>query len=428
MTTPNASKTMTVKEIKKFDLNLHVARLLQQEPFFAALSRRIDKRSSTMLPTAGVRVNPDTAQFEMLYNPEFFAGLTDAQRQGVLIHEFYHLVFEHVTSRKPGGIGHKIWNFATDLSINGLIKRNMLPDGCLYPGEGHFTEYPVGLSAERYLKMLKEDEQFQGEGEGEGEEGQCEGEEGQGEGQAGTPGDGEGKGGSGGPKQFDSHEGWGEVDQATADIAKERLKGFTKKAAEEASKSNSWGSVSSRVRKEIMKGLKSTINWRKVLKFFIGQNQRSDRSNSIKRINRRFPYIHAGKKVNRVANFAISIDQSGSVGDQMLAKFFAELNKLAEYATFTVVPFDNRVFEDKVYVWKKGENKKKERVLCGGTCFDAPTEYVNKRKFDGHIVLTDGYAPKPKRSSCKRMWLIPESCKGHLYFKTNEKVLFVEGC
>ena len=412
--------TETVKEIKKFDLNLHVARLLQQEPFFAALSRRIDKRSSTLLPTAGVRVNPETAQFEMLYNPEFFAGLTDLQRQGVLIHEFYHLVFEHVTSRKPAGVKPLVWNFATDLSINGLIGRDKLPDGCLFPGEGQFANYPVGLTAERYLEMLKNDEQFQGgEGEGEGE-----GEE-QGEGSGGSGGSGKGKGM---PKQFDSHEGWGEVDQQTADIAKERLKDFTKKAAEDCAKGNGWGSVSSRVRKEILAKLKSTINWRKVLKFFVGQAQRADRSNSIKRINRRFPYIHAGKKTNRIANIAVSIDQSGSVDDNMLAKFFAELNKLAEFATFTVVPFDDRVFEDKVYVWKKGDNRKKERVLCGGTNFDAPTAYVNKRPFDGHIVLTDGYAPKPKRSVCKRMWLIPDSCKSYLYFKTNEKMLFVEGC
>ena len=418
--------TETVKEIKRFNLNMHVARLLQQEPFFAALSRRIDKRSSNALPTAGVRVNPETAQFEMLYNPEFFAGLTDKQRQGVLIHEFYHLVFEHVTSRKPVGVHHMMWNFATDLSINGLIGRDMLPDGCLFPGEGQFENYPVGLSAERYLEMLKNDEQFKGEG-GEGSEGEGD-ESGEGSG-SGTPGDEEGNGGGKGmPKQFDSHEGWGEVDQQTADIAKERLKDFTKKAAEDCSKGNGWGSVSSSVRKEILKKLKSTINWRKVLKFFIGQAQRADRSNSIKRINRRFPYIHAGKKTNRVANIAVSIDQSGSVGDDMLAKFFAELNKLAEFATFTVVPFDDKVFEDKVYVWKKGENKKKERVLCGGTNFDAPTEYVNKRKFDGHLVLTDGYAPKPKRSTCKRMWLIPESCKSYLYFKTSEKQLFVEGC
>ena len=53
----------------KFDLDLHMFRLMESEPFFAAISRRIDKRPSTAIPTAGVRVNPDTAQLEMLYNP-----------------------------------------------------------------------------------------------------------------------------------------------------------------------------------------------------------------------------------------------------------------------------------------------------------------------------------------------------------------------
>ena len=71
-----------------FDLNKHVARLLMDEPFFAALSRRVDKKVGA-IPTAGVRVNPETAQFEMLYNPAFFEGLTDVQRAGVLKHEFY---------------------------------------------------------------------------------------------------------------------------------------------------------------------------------------------------------------------------------------------------------------------------------------------------------------------------------------------------
>ena len=38
-----------------FNLNLHAARLLMREPFFAALSRRIDKTPTTAIPTAGVR-------------------------------------------------------------------------------------------------------------------------------------------------------------------------------------------------------------------------------------------------------------------------------------------------------------------------------------------------------------------------------------
>ena len=65
-----------------FDLNKHVHRLLMDEPFFAALSRRIDKRVDYSLPTAGVRVNPATGHFEMLYNPDFFESLPMLRRRG----------------------------------------------------------------------------------------------------------------------------------------------------------------------------------------------------------------------------------------------------------------------------------------------------------------------------------------------------------
>ena len=75
--------------MSEFDLNLHTARLLMDEPFFASISRRIDKRASFALPTAGVMVNPDTAQFEMLYNPSFFAKLTDAERRDILKHDSF---------------------------------------------------------------------------------------------------------------------------------------------------------------------------------------------------------------------------------------------------------------------------------------------------------------------------------------------------
>ena len=115
------------------------------EPFFASLSRRVNKVASTFLPTAGVRVNPDTAQFEMLYNPEFFNKLDDAARKDVLKHEFYHLVFEHVTSRKPEGVKPLTWNFATDLAINSHLDN--LPEGCLKPGQGPFEDFASGLAA-----------------------------------------------------------------------------------------------------------------------------------------------------------------------------------------------------------------------------------------------------------------------------------------
>jgi predicted metal-dependent peptidase len=110
----------------------------------------------------------------------------------------------------------------------------------------------------------------------------------------------------------------------------------------------------------------------------------------------------------------------------MLTAFYSELDKLAELAEFTVIPFDTDVAEDKVFVWKKGERRKKERVLCGGTCFDAPTKYVNKHNFDGHIILTDLMAPKPVSSRCQRMWMTTKENAARPYFQTNEIILAVD--
>tara|TARA_R110000744_G_scaffold55323_1_gene116958 strand:- start:138 stop:1280 length:1143 start_codon:yes stop_codon:yes gene_type:complete len=378
-----------------FDLNKHIHRLLMDEPFFAALSRRIDKRIDKSIPTAGVRVNPSTGHFEMLYNPDFFEGLPEIQRKGVLKHEFYHLIFEHVTGRKPSGINPKAWNIATDLAINSHLMGE-LPEMCCMPGAMPFEDYEPGLSAEAYLDQLKQHADKQ---DGEGDE------------------KGEG--------QFDSHEGWDEGDQQTQEIAKERLKETLKKASEEAA-SHGWGTISQQVRKDIMNRIQTKVDWRKMLRYFVKTSQRANKQSSMKHINRRYPYIHAGKKTNRTANIAISIDQSGSVSDAMLNAFFSELSHLAKYAEFTVIPFDDRVFEDKVYVWKKGEKKKWERVLCGGTDFDAPTDYVNKRSFDGHIVLTDLMAPKPKASKCQRLWMTVKQYAERPYFTTNERVIIID--
>ena len=76
-------------------------------------------------------------------------------------------------------------------------------------------------------------------------------------------------------------------------------------------------------------------------------------------------------------------------------------------------------------MWKKGQSHARERVLCGGTCFDAPTAYVNEHGFDGHIVLTDMYAPKPKSSKCQRMWMTDATGASMPYFKTNEKIIVI---
>jgi len=399
-----------------FCLNMHAARLLMKEPFFAALSRRINKRATNALPTAGVTVN-EAGQFELLYNPDFMGKLTDTEKLGVLKHEFYHLIFEHVTGvrfshfRDLSASERKLHNIGMDLAINSHLQGE-LPDMCCMPGVGPFAEYAPYLSAEQYIALLREkqeDDEGGGEGEGEGEGG---------EGDEGGEGSGDG--------QFDDHEGWSEGGDGGSQIAQERLKDTIRKAAEEADRSRSWGTVSASVREEIRKALSTHVDWKKVLRYFIKTSQRANKSSTVRRLNRRYPRIHAGSKVNRQAKIAISIDQSGSVDDDMLSAFYAELDKLAKLAEFTVIPFDTEVAEAHVYVWKKGERRKAERVRYGGTDFNPPTKWVNTRGFDGHIVLTDLCAPKPVSSRCQRMWMTTRYYADHPYFTTNEMVVAID--
>ena len=414
--------------MSEFDLNIHTARLLMDEPFFAAISRRIDKRATYSIPTAGVMVNQETAQFEMLYNPDFFEKLSDDERRDVLKHEFYHVLFLHVTERMPEETSLKRWNIAADLAINSHLYN--LPEGGLIPGEGLFKDLPRGMSAEWYLANLPKKKTSKQEGSVSDESSDDQVPSGSSDSSKDDSSD------SSEPKTLeemmdqidtlDDHSGWGQTSQEAKDMAKERLKEIVRKAGEDCARTNSWGSVSSQTRRDIMKVLDSKLDWKKVLRYFVKASQRANRSSSIKRINRRYAYVHPGRKSNRVARVAVSIDQSGSVDDTMLSKFFAELNKLAEIAEFVVIPFDTRVDENLVWTWTKGKKVEKQRVMCGGTCFDAPTEYVNKQSFDGHIILTDMCAPKPKKSKCQRMWMTTSQYASRPYFETKERVVAID--
>jgi predicted metal-dependent peptidase len=387
-----------------FDLNYHILSLLDKEPFFAALSRNMEKISSTAIPTAGVRIN-ESGYFEMIYNPNFFAKLEPKHRLGVLKHEFYHIAFDHVTTRLPDaedGSGKKMnkrWNIATDLAINSYLA-DELPDMACIPGKGPFKDLPLYKTSEWYYANLPQNDKGDGEGEGEGF------------------GD-----------SFDDHSGWGEDGQLSEEVkelAKQRLKEMLKEAHDDSARKG-WGTIPADMQKEIIERMRTRVDWKNVLRYFIKTSQRANKTNTVRRLNKRFPYIHAGSKVERRANIAIAVDQSGSVSDVMLVKFFSALDDLAKLATFTVIPFDTRVGTDKIYEWKRGTRHAAERVMCGGTCFDAPTKYVNdKGTYDGLIVLTDLQAPKPIACTVPRLWMTDRENMEAPYFKTHERVISVD--
>ena len=111
---------------------------------------------------------------------------------------------------------------------------------------------------------------------------------------------------------------------------------------------------------------------------------------------------------------AVYIDESGSVSDGELEKFYSELDNLSTKTDFYVYKFDTSVDEKSSFIWKKRSKPNIRRNLVGGTCFDSVTAHAlkNKRLFDGYIILTDGGAPKPRTSvGLRRCWILAEKCK-----------------
>ena len=376
-----------------YNLEKDIFHLLRDEPYFALLSRQLDKRPTDTIPTAGMKYNPKRICYELVYNPKFFAGLSDIHKKWVLMHELYHASLGHTQYRKLEDLSRKLANISMDLAINSLSNmKHHAPDFVLMPGRGPFEELQLfGQSSEWYANWIKNE---MPEAPDSGDVGAC---------------------------QFDDHDDFGEQDGDASDeiemgkqIASKKLQEAVSKAAGECDRGDGrggdpkgWGSVSNEIRKtlrEISSGY-FKLDPKKVLASFIKASVAADKKTSVTKRNRRLPGKKFGRRVQHRANIAISIDQSGSVSDALLEKVFNWLTDFAKFASFTVIPFDHEVFEEKVYVWKKGEKRKKERVLYGGTCFNAPTAFVNKRNFDGHIVITDMQAPKPIRSKCQRMWL-----------------------
>tara|TARA_R110002110_G_scaffold136152_3_gene320781 strand:+ start:1509 stop:2720 length:1212 start_codon:yes stop_codon:yes gene_type:complete len=376
-----------------YKLDKDIFHLLRDEPYFALLSRQLDKRPTDTIPTAGIKYNPKRLSYELVYNPTFFAGLSNLHKKWVLMHELYHASLGHTQYRKLEDMNRKLANISMDLAINSLsnMKQNA-PDFVVMPGRGSFSELQLfGQSSEWYANWIKNHMPESPES-GEMDE-----------------------------SQFDDHSDFGEQEGETSDetemgkqIASKKLQEAVSKAANECDRGDGrggdpkgWGTVSNEMKKtirEISTGY-FKLDPKKVLASFIKASVAADKKTSVTKRNRRLPGKRFGRRVQHQANIAISIDQSGSVSDALLEKVFDWLSDFAKFATFTVIPFDHAVFDEKVYVWKKGEKHKKERVLYGGTDFNAPTEFVNKRNFDGHIIITDMQAPKPARSKCQRMWL-----------------------
>ena len=219
--------------------------------------------------------------------------------------------------------------------------------------------------------------------------------------------------GIGGPEgeSMDGHPGWGDLPDDIREILNEKVKDMITEGVKRAQMKGSWGTVPSAMQGVIQQLLTSEIDWKSILRYFIGRARSMDRDSTIKRVNKKAPYIFPGVRRKTKAKLAFFIDQSGSMSDQDVQLAMAAAFECSKEVEIDVYNFDTSVDEASHQVWKKGTHTEWRRTRSGGTNFDGVRDFVskpeNKGRWTGIAIVTDGYAPKMSQLlGVKIIWLI----------------------
>lgn len=403
-----------------FNIGSYFLTLFWEEPFFLRIFQACDRVRSRLVPTAGVCVYEGRPTF--LWNPDFVSPLPAKHVIGLLKHEAYHLIYNHCTSRRREP--HMLWNWATDLSINSVISPSELPEGGLVPGKP-FTKpsywdkmdpasqerfeklsnliasFEPNHSADWYFERLLEDPTIKKmieEAKYAEELLKKLGKE--------CPLNGGG----------DDHSKWGksvngdgiETDLSDGErkLIEAEMRDALASAIREADGGNRWGSIPASMQGRIRSLLSNEVDWRAVLRQFVGMSRRSESKTSRKKSSRKNTVIerltgieHAfpGRARRHMAAINVYVDQSGSVDDTALSLLYGELNSLSKRTTIKFFPFDTEVDVENSFVWKKGQRRPElGRFRCGGTSFQAVVDHASSDpECDGVIILTDGECSQP---------------------------------
>ena len=193
---------------------------------------------------------------------------------------------------------------------------------------------------------------------------------------------------------------WEENDEAAEKINAE---------IEKAQMNNGWGSIPGDMISIIEANMIIKMDYRKMLNMFRASILSSSRRLTRTRPNRRYEFDYMGSQYAFTTRLLIAVDVSGSVSDKALQQFFSIINRFFKYGieSLDVLQFDCEM-TDEIMSLKKAR-KQVKITGRGGTNFQIPMDYYEEHsEYDGLIIFTDGYAPKPeqKRYFEKILWIL----------------------
>jgi predicted metal-dependent peptidase len=288
------------------------------------------------------------------YNPHFMDSLNDEERKFVVAHECLHPMLEHNFRR--GGRHAKKWNQAGDYVINKLLKDEgigKLVKNCLDNDQLHQAG---GGTTDGIYNLLPEPDEDGGNGHGEPLD-EC-------------------RDANGSP-----------AEQAQAEAE------WKVRVAQAAQAAKMMGKLSAGMQRLVDDVLQPKVDWREVLRKFVEKCKSDQRSWA--RPNRRF--LSQGLYLPSVSGealgeIAIAVDCSGSITQEVISQFAAEIRTIKEEGNPTkihVVYFDSKVSHYESY--SRDDDLDIKPHGGGGTAFSPVFEYFIEHDIDpvACVFLTD---------------------------------------
>jgi predicted metal-dependent peptidase len=312
------------------------------------------------------------------YGREFVKKLKDPEVAFVVMHEGMHKAYRHLTTwKKLHEQDAQMANMACDYVINLQLKdldpeERIIAMPIYREGEhkgkkmGLVDEKYRGMNAKQVFDMLKEEQ-------------------------------GEGGGGEG----FDEHD-WGGADSLT-DAEKTKLAKEVDQAMRQGLMAHQKlvGKGTGGISRELEDLLSPKVDWREVLREFVKSTCRAKDTSSWRRVNRRFlsTGVYMPSMIGeKVGHLVIGVDTSGSVGQEELCEFLAEVKGIAEEVNpdkVDLIYWDGAVAAHEEYEGGAVANivSSTKPKGGGGTSPSCVSAYLKEHKIEPEcvIMLTDGY-------------------------------------
>ena len=362
--------------------------LMLKEPYYGFFLIMLNKVWRKDLPTAGV--SKQNINYQLAINEEFWTGLSDDHKMGLLKHELLHIAFGHLVSFSSFS-NKKLANVAMDMEINQYIEDSWLPEG------GIKLEDYADLNLDKkagcryyYDQLLRLQDQKD---------------------KNGTTGN------DAMDKLLDNvasgdipdHSTWEEFDDMT-DAEKKLIEKQVQKILQDAKEQTvkKRGTVPGEIEGLIVveEFTAPKFDWKGYLRRFTGVSTKVFTKKIRRKENRRYE-DNPGLKIKMRQHMLLAIDTSGSVSDTELAEFMNEIHHIYKVGVdITVVQCDTSIKSIEPY---KGKNE--ISVLGrGGTEFDPVLDYYNAnlKKYTSLVYFTDGECYTSVKPKGKVLWVLSE--------------------